>query len=226
MSADSQDIIREWYRGPYAEITASANGSVFDRYMRSRLEHPLRGWPNLRDVLEIGAHNGEQVKHVHHGFDRYVLTDLAEPLLPPELSADPRFAALACDASALPFAAASFDRVLMTCVLHHVSSPLAAAAEMRRVCRPGGVISILVPTDPGLAYRWGKAATSGLAARRRGLSDQFELVNAISHGNHFRSIRVQLLHVFAGDRVHIDWLPTRVPSMNLNAFTVWTIVVR
>src|SRR5262245_49126192 len=41
------------------------------------------------------------------------------------------------DASALPFPDAAFDRVLSLLVLHFVTQPQRAVAEMRRVAQPG-----------------------------------------------------------------------------------------
>jgi len=47
--------------------------------------------------------------------------------------------------SELPIADASFHAVIATEVLEHVSDPLAALRELRRVLRPGGQIIITVP---------------------------------------------------------------------------------
>ena len=47
-------------------------------------------------------------------------------------------------AEALPFDDRSFDRVLAQLVLHFVSGPEQAALELRRVLRPGGVVSACV----------------------------------------------------------------------------------
>ena len=47
-------------------------------------------------------------------------------------------------AEALPFADESCDRVMAQLVLHFVSEPAAAAAEFRRVLRPGGVAAACV----------------------------------------------------------------------------------
>ena len=52
---------------------------------------------------------------------------------------------VAGDAQALPFADASFDKVLATEVLEHVDDDRRALAELHRVLRPGGLLAISVP---------------------------------------------------------------------------------
>ncbi len=49
------------------------------------------------------------------------------------------------DALRLPFRAASFDGVVITDVLMYVDEPARAAAEIRRVLRPGGVVYAAEP---------------------------------------------------------------------------------
>lgn len=223
MASDSRDVIREWYAGEYGAINATANGSLFDRYTHQALERGIPLSARFSTVLEVGANRGEHFPHVKHPFDRYVVTDLGTPNLLPEVAADTRVEALSCDVAALPFADESFERVIVTCVFHHVDSPLDAALEIRRVLRPGGIASILVPNDPGLAYRVGKALTTRRAARRAGVAQASRLVDAIGHHNHFRSIRVQLQHGFEGDDQRVTWYPFRLPLVELNAFTVWQV---
>lgn len=57
---------------------------------------------------------------------------------------DPRITARQGDACALPYADGQFDRALSLLVLHFVSEPHRAAAELFRVIRPGGVAAATV----------------------------------------------------------------------------------
>lgn len=50
-----------------------------------------------------------------------------------------------CDALALPFAEASFDRVIAAEVLEHIPDDRGAMAEIGRVVRPGGTVAVTVP---------------------------------------------------------------------------------
>lgn len=58
------------------------------------------------------------------------------------------------DVQALPFPDATFSIVVSRLAFHHFEDPAAVLAEMRRVCRPGGVVAVadlVAPADPGRA---------------------------------------------------------------------------
>lgn len=168
-------------------------------------------------VLEVGANRGEHLAFVRHPWSEYVMLDLVDRIqgaLPPGA----RF--VTGDAHALPFPDANFDRTVMTCVLHHLADPELAMAELRRVTRPGGRISILLPTDPGIAYRAVRALTSGRRARRSGVARQQQLSHARDHRNHFASLMIMLRSVFADDHADVRYFPLAIPTWNLNLLTV------
>jgi SAM-dependent methyltransferase len=57
----------------------------------------------------------------------------------------------------LPYPSASFDVVLCTDVLEHLEYPRAVAAELVRICRPGGLVAIVVPdgdVDQFFGHLW------------------------------------------------------------------------
>jgi SAM-dependent methyltransferase len=57
----------------------------------------------------------------------------------------------------LPYENASFDVVLCTDVLEHLEHPKRVAAELVRICRPGGVLAIVVPdgdVDQFFGHYW------------------------------------------------------------------------
>lgn len=60
---------------------------------------------------------------------------------------------LRADAGRLPFADASFDRLVCTNSFHHYPAHLAALREMRRVLKPGGVLGLVDPRKDHL-FGW------------------------------------------------------------------------
>lgn len=87
---------------------------------------------------------------------RVIAIDLADQML--KLAArnvaaaglDERILPQRADAKRLPFPDGSFDAVICNAILHHIPVPQAAAAEMLRVLRPGGLLfvrDLLRPVD-------------------------------------------------------------------------------
>ena len=87
-----------------------------------------------------------------------LLDDAEAQRLPPPAGprALPPYLALRADTLALPFPAATFERVLCSEVLEHVADPAADAAELVRVVKPGGLFAVSVPTPfTEWAFRFG-----------------------------------------------------------------------
>jgi SAM-dependent methyltransferase len=215
-----ESILDDWYTNHYTQVAASADGSFFERFLHRSMEHRHGADARFTRVLEVGGNKGEHVPYVRHSFDEYLLTDLRPPTVNAAVAADRRVTVGECDVTKMPYGAATFDRVVSTCVLHHVDTPFGAASEIRRVLRPGGVATILLPTDPGLAFRVAKALSSGRAAKKRGIHEMYDVAWALDHRNHFRSIFKQLRYVFRNDEIVVDWYPFKVPSVDINAFAV------
>lgn len=216
-------ILRDWYSEHYNKVSASADGSRFQTYPHRAMERPFDETRAFRRVLEVGGNRGEHIPFVRHQFDEYVLTDLYPPELAPALAGDPRITLRECDAARLPFSDAEFDRVISTCLLHHVDDPLAVLQELRRVTVPTGIITLMLPTDPSLAYRAGVWMSSRRRARKQGVELEMRLVKALDHRNHFRSIAAQAEHVFRADHIRVSFFPFGIRSVEFNAFTVWQI---
>lgn len=62
--------------------------------------------------------------------------------------------AVAADATALPYADGSFDRIIAAEVLEHIDNDEAAIGELARVLRPGGTIAVTVPARTAERICW------------------------------------------------------------------------
>ena len=66
--------------------------------------------------------------------------------------------AVVADATALPYADASFDRIIAAEVLEHIDDDERAIAELARVLRPGGTIAVTVPALAAERVCWALSA--------------------------------------------------------------------
>lgn len=220
------------YRNRFAEVYDASNyaSPVQARVMRAshklveRSFGPGQAFPR---VLEVGAGTGEHLPFVRHGFDEYTLTDLdgktlevarskLEGLYPGKLKFEPHAG------SRLPYADGSFDRVVATHILEHISEPHLALKEWRRVLRDGGTLSILIPTDPGFAWRFARHFGPRRNALAQGIA--YDYVMAREHVNSCVNLLALLRHYFPSARE--AWWPLPVSSVDLNLFFAYNVVVR
>lgn len=196
-------------------------GSAQDRTHRA-LERRAPAGMRFDRVLEVGAGKGEHFDFVQHDFGSYVETDIraADARIG---RADPRRLFTEADAQDLPFEDASFDRVIATCLLLHLPEPETALREWRRVARPGAMLNLLVPCDPGAFVRSTRQVLTVPAVRRSGFRG-YDLFNARDHRNHVGSVDRLVKHTFRHDRMSVYRFPFRLDSWNLNAFFVYDVV--
>ena len=103
----------------------------------------------LGDGLEIGGGDGFLASLVAAHCRSFVTTDSYRPRLAEGTLADPAapiLRRLVCDATILPFAAASFDFIFSSSLLEHIRDRAAAYREMSRCLRPGGVMLHIMPS--------------------------------------------------------------------------------
>ena len=127
------------------------------RWGHAALEHDFPPQLRFERVLEVGAGEGVHLLFVRHAYGEYVLTDnnlealeRIRPRLPLRVSV------MQQDARHLDFKDGHFDRVVATHVLEHIPDPRSALREWSRVLKPGGILSLVLPCDPGIAWRLGR----------------------------------------------------------------------
>lgn len=214
------------YRRAFADIYDSSNYSSPLQASVMRASHRLTEREfgmdsSFETVLEVGAGTGEHFPFVRHGFSQYVMTDqdprtldLAHGKLKGSTNKILRFERqrgerLSCDDN-------SVDRLIATHVLEHLYEPHLVLKEWQRVVRGGGVISILIPTDPGLAWRCGRHFGPRRNAMRQGIA--YDYIMAREHVNSSNNLIALIRHYFP---LRLEaWWPLRIPSIDLNLFYV------
>lgn len=124
----------------------------YDRFM-GRYSEPLAkefadfaGIQEGQEVLDVGsgpgALTGELVRRL--GIDSVSAVDPSEPFITSLTARHPGVATSVASAEDLPHPDDSFDVSLAQLVVHFMSDPVAGLSEMRRVTRPGGVVTACV----------------------------------------------------------------------------------
>lgn len=182
------------------------------------VETPYGGEVHFSRVLEVGAGSGVHLSHVRHSFDEYILTDAHDAMLSQlarQAGADRSCGKVTVekqDATALTYPAASFDRLIAAHILEHIVYPEKVIREWARVLKPGGVLSIVLPCDPGIAWRLGRTLGPRRRAIKRGLS--YDYVMATEHVNSITNLTAIIAHLFPERREY--WWPLVLPSTDFN----------
>lgn len=172
-------------------------------------------------VIEVGAGTGMHLRFIRHAYDEYWLTDYHQPLiekiaLPSDIRTSGKLRLARADATRLDFADASFDRLIATHVLEHLEQPHKVLREWARVLKPGGVLSLVLPCDPGLLWRLGRYAISRKKFINAGL--EYDYWMAREHINPINNLTALIKYYF--DNVREQWLPSHIPSIDLNLFYI------
>jgi phosphatidylethanolamine/phosphatidyl-N-methylethanolamine N-methyltransferase len=180
-----EPLQNDWYERHYSSVSVSGKTSVAHKVMHNFIERNLdRNF--YEKVLDVGGGKAEHFDFIKHGFNSYTIIDIRDVLN--SFSYPEKVFFVHGDAEKMPFDNASFDRIIVTCLLHHVANPLNVLRELKRIIKPNGEISIMVPHDPGIFYRTSQTLTTFRSAAKRGLLQEARIVHSLEHRNNFWSL--------------------------------------
>jgi phosphatidylethanolamine/phosphatidyl-N-methylethanolamine N-methyltransferase len=181
-------------------------------------------------ILEIGGGKGEHLKFVKHDFLSYTLLDVesdgAKSLVPTELLNKVAF--YKRDARNINKKDSTYDRIICTCVLHHIPNVEIALQELRRVAKDQAQISIYLPCDPGMLYRWIRHWTSH--RKQVAILDtsmkEVKYLWSQEHPNHYLGILSAIKMIFKDDVIKIRKYPIPWLGWNTNLFSTISIKIQ
>jgi phosphatidylethanolamine/phosphatidyl-N-methylethanolamine N-methyltransferase len=221
----------EQYLARWAEIyeTKSYEQGLAGYFLKKSHEWAERSFgpeTHFSKVLEVGAGTGIHLRYVRHSFDEYWVTDLIPSMVKTleELAGGGKKGKIFSqkeNATSLSFADKTFDRLIAAHVLEHLQAPHDVLREWVRVVKPGGTISLLLPCDPGIAWRLGRHF--GVRKKFSSTGFEYDYFQSREHVNPINNLVSFIRFYFPNAQE--SWLPCRVPSMDINLFYVANITV-
>lgn len=203
----SDDFMKHWH-----EMLPKRYGLIENFNHR----YPLRVLPKSERwrTLELGAGLGAHIAFEDLSRQEYWCIELRENMAEAIRARFPGVRTAVGDCQArMPFDDESFDRVVVVHVLEHLPNLPGALDEVRRVLRPGGIFSVVLPCDPGLAYEVARKISAERIFKQRYKLPYGWLIRR-EHINSPGEIMTLLNQRFV--RIHQAFFPLAAPIQNLN----------
>lgn len=165
-------------------------------------------------TLELGAGLGGHIAFEDLSRQDYHCIELRDPMADEIRRRYPTVTVKTGDVQErLPYDDSCFDRVVVIHVLEHLPNLPATLDESLRVLKPGGLFTVVLPCDPGLAYEIARKISAERIFRRRYKMPYGWFVRR-EHINSPEEIVYLLRERF--EQVDISYFPLIVPVINLN----------
>jgi len=199
-----------------AHMYKGLNGFLM-RYCHRKLECFKRR-EKYSKVLEIGAGNIPHLDYLKHDYDEYFIAETSTYAL--EFCKEMKnVKAYSYDGVNLPFEDDFFDRIIISHCLEHISEPEKFLFEVMNKLRNGGVLSISLPTDPGLLWRLGKIFTKYYTAKRtyKISSNEYDYLLATEHINSIFNL-ISIIRYNFKNQIEENFLPFKIRLVDINLF--------
>jgi phosphatidylethanolamine/phosphatidyl-N-methylethanolamine N-methyltransferase len=213
----------KFYSEFYSQTSTKGATGLLHKIAHSQLEKNLFN-EKYSKILEVGANQEEHLPFIKSTFNKYIMTDISYPKMEQKIENRENVIKVYSDVQALDFEPASFDRVIVSCVLHHVANPFLALKEIRRVCANNGTVSIHLSADPSLLYRILWHIGSFAKLKKQDSEMDFKLNHALEHTGNCFSIETMINAVFSGDKIRKKRFPFPI-TWNLNLHTTYQIKI-
>ena len=175
---------------------------------------------NYDKILEVGAGSAPHLKYLTHSYNEYHIaetSDYASDFFKQNLNNKIKFTKY--DGKKLPYDNEFFDRIIISHCLEHILSPEEFIFEMMSKLKKGGVLSISLPTDPGIAWRLGRMFIRLFSIKKTyNISgEEYQYINATEHVNSIFNLISIIRYHFKGT-IDERFYPFLIKSPDLNLF--------
>ena len=169
-------------------------------------------------VLEIGAGSSPHIDYLKHDYDEYFIAETLSNVQ--EFYKEKKnIKAYSYDGVNLPFEDNFFDRIIISHCLEHIDKPEKFLFEMMGKLKEGGVLSISLPTDPGLLWRLGRLFVKYFIIKKTFdiSKEEYEYINATEHINSIFNL-ISLIRYNFKNKIDESFLPFKIKLVDMNLF--------
>ena len=191
---------------------------ILMNYCHRTLEN-FKGKKNSYDkILEIGAGSAPHYRYINHTYNEYHVaetSDYAEDFH----KDNSKVKLVKYDGKKLPYQDETFDRIIISHCLEHILSPEEFIEEMMSKLNKGGVLSISLPTDPGIAWRLGRLFIRFFTIKKtyQISGEEFNYMNATEHVNSIFNL-ISIIRFNYKDSYEEHFYPLKVKMSDFNLF--------
>jgi len=169
-------------------------------------------------VLEIGPGSAPHADYIKHDYDEYFVVETSDFALK-FCEEKKNIKACIYDGKKLPFENNFFDRIIISHCLEHIIEPEKFLFEMMSKLKKGGVLSISLPTDPGLLWRLGRLFIRCFTLNKsyKISKEEYEYVNATEHVNSIYNL-ITLIRYNFKNQIDEYFVPLKIKLPDINLF--------
>ena len=191
---------------------------ILMNYCHRKLEDFKKKKNNYNKILEIGAGSAPHFNYMNSSYNEYHIaetSDYAESFH----KNNPKIKLVKYDGKNLPYPDATFDRIIISHCLEHILSPEEFIQEMMNKLTKGGILSISLPTDPGIAWRLGRLFIRIFTIKKtyKISGEEFNYMNATEHVNSIFNL-ISIIRFNYKNSYEEHFYPLRIKTPDFNLF--------
>lgn len=216
---EEQQWIRDDFMNYWHQILPKRYG-IIEKFNHG---YPLRSFsPEIKKTLEIGCGRGEHLYYENLDTQEYFALELRSTMAEAIREIDPRVKIAIGDCQKRSqFPDNYFERVLAIHVLEHLPDLPKALDEIKRILKPQGLFSVVIPCEGGWAYSLARNISARRVFEKR-YKQSYDWFVGCEHINIPQEIIPEIKSRFS--IIHRSFFPFLIPSINLNLCIGLTLV--
>ncbi len=171
-------------------------------------------------VLEIGPGTHSHIDYLNHQFDEYFILEKINELEEIYKNRE-NVKYFNYDGGKLPFQNDYFDRIIISHCLEHILDPEPFLLDMFSKLKKGGNLTIGLPTDPGILWRFGKFISANFLIKKSYdyTKSDYYYFTAKDHVNSIFSLIPIIKKNFKNINFQ-KYEPLKIPLLDINLFYI------